>query len=255
MEDVKVLPVRCRRVLGHQGVISNAKYARWEQLLPIAIVGKCSRLPHQPVDDVPVVHLALVSAAEPRQTVDELLGVPHFQAFRAQTHLDLLTNQPAGHHITVPLDMNHAARVDTTLQALIRFQSPRRQRSQNRHFLGEPLTPAGVEPRLEFVQKSRVGVAIGKVAAAPEHQRLIHRLLEAPMPLLDVAILVGMGCLNLLPNKSVMFEQSLVTPRELFALGGVIHRQAHPIGPMPRWHAAELPQSVLQTFAEALETL
>jgi hypothetical protein len=201
-------------------------------------VSKRSRLPHQPVDDVPVVHLVLVSAAEPRQTVDELLSVPHFQVLGVQTHLDLLANQSAWHHITVPLDMNHAAEIDAALQALICSQASRRQRSQDRHFLCETLTPSGVEPRFEFVEKTRVGVASGKVAAAPEHQRLIHRLLETPMPLLDVAILVGVGCLNLLPNKSVMFEQSLVTPRELLALGRVIHRQAHSISPMPCRHAA-----------------
>jgi len=206
--------------------------------LSITILSKRSWLPHQPVDDVAVVHLALVAAPQPRQTLGELLRVPHFQVFGVQTHLHLFTNQSARNHVTVPLDMNHAALVDTTLQALIRFQAPRRQRSQDSHFLDKPLTSTGVEPRLQFVEKPRVRAAIGKVSAATEHQRLIHRFLEATMPLLDVAILVGVGCLYLLPHESVMFEQSPITLRELLVRSRVIHRQAHPIGPMPRRHAA-----------------
>jgi hypothetical protein len=197
----------------------------------------------------------LVAAAQPRQTLDPLLRVPHFQVLRVQPHLDLLADQPARHHVAVPLHVNHASLVYATLQASARFQTPRRQRTQHRQLLGETLPPTRVEPLLERLQKLRVLVATAEISAATQHQRLIHSLLETAMPLLDVAVLVRMVRLNLLPNESIMPEQPLVALPELLALGGIVHRQAHPIGPVSRRHAAQFPQRVLQPLAEALETL
>lgn len=166
VQDAKVLLVRRRRVLAYQRVICHAKYARRKQLLAIAVLGKRSRLAHQPVDDVPVVHLVLVAATQARQTLDQLLRVPHFQVFRVQPHLYLHADQPARHHVAVPLYVNQAALVHATLQSSARFQASRRQRTQRRRFLGEPLTPSGVQLVFEPVQKTRVLLTIGKISAA-----------------------------------------------------------------------------------------
>ena len=245
MQETKVLLVRRRRVLGYQRVISDAKHARRKQLLAITVLGKRSRLANQPVDDVPVIDLVLVAAPQPRQTLDELLCVPHLQVLRVQPHVDLLANQPARHHVAVSLHVNQAALVHPTLQTSARFQTPRRQRMQHSQFLGEPLTPASVELRLQPVQETRVLVPAGKILAATQHQRLRHRLLETPVPLLDVAVLVGVGSLDLLSHESVMLQQSLITLGELLLLRGVVHRQAHAVGSVPCRHTAQLPQRVL----------
>jgi hypothetical protein len=255
VQDAKVFFVRCRCVLAYQRVISDAKYARRKQFLAIAVLGKRSRLAHQPVDDVPVVHLVLVAAAQTRQTLDQLLRVPHFQVFRVQPHVYLHADQPARHHVAVPLHVNQAALVHATLQAAARFQASRRQRPQRRQFLRQPLTPTSIELVFDPVQKTRVRVTIGKISAAPQQQRLVHRFLETPVPLLDVAVLVGMAGLDLLPDKSVMLQQSLITVPELLARRGVVHRQTHPIGPVPCRHTTQFPQGVLQTFAQTLEAL
>jgi hypothetical protein len=68
----------------------------------------------------------LVAAAQARQTLDQLLRVPHFQVFGIQPHVYLHADQPARHHVAVPLHVNQAALVDTTLQAATRFQTSRR---------------------------------------------------------------------------------------------------------------------------------
>jgi hypothetical protein len=241
VQDAKVLLVRRRRVLAYQGVISDAKYARRKQFLAITVLGKRSRLAHQPVDNVPVVHLVLVAAAQARQTLDQLLRIPHFQVFCVQPHVYLHTDQPARHHVAVPLHVNQAALVHATLQAATRFQTSRRQRTQRRQFLREPLTPTGVELIPKPVQKTRVFVTISKIPAASQHQRLVHRFLETPVPLLDVAVLMGVARLDLLPDESVMVQQSLITLPELLALRGVVHCQAHPIGPVPCRYSAQFP--------------
>jgi hypothetical protein len=45
---------------------------------------------------------------------DELLRVPHFQVFRVQAYIHLLADQPARHHVAVPLHVNQAALVHST---------------------------------------------------------------------------------------------------------------------------------------------
>jgi hypothetical protein len=52
-----------------------------------------------------------------------------------------------------------------------------------------------------------------------------------------------------------MIQQRLVTFRELPPLRQVVDGSTHPIAAVPLGHAAQLSQGVLQTFAQALETL
>jgi hypothetical protein len=197
----------------------------------------------------------LVAATQSRQPLDQLLRVPHFQMFRVQAHVYLHADQSARHHVAVALHVNQAALVHATLQTSTRFQASRRQRTQRRQFLRQPHPPAGVELVGEPVQKTRVLHAIGKIPAAPQHQRLIGRFLETPVPLLDVAVLVGLPGLDLLADQSVMFQQPLITLPELLARRSIVHGQTHAIGPVPCRYSAQFPQGVLQTFAQTLEAL
>jgi hypothetical protein len=172
-----------------------------------------------------------------------------------QLHLDVLADEPAGHRVAVAADVNQAALVHLHTQPLARLQPPRRQRSQHRHLFGQPRPPAGVELLQDLTQKLRVRLAAGEVAAATQHQCLVHRLLETPVPLLDVAVLVSVVGLDLLPRQSVVPQQRLVTVRELLALRQVVDRCAQPVGAVPLRHAPQLPQGVLQPRAEALQAL
>jgi hypothetical protein len=97
VQDPQVFLIRGARLGGQQGVVGPPEGARREQLLPVAVLREGPRLAHQPVDDVPIVHPALVAAAQPRQHLDPLLGVPDFQVLDEQSHLDALADQPAGH--------------------------------------------------------------------------------------------------------------------------------------------------------------
>jgi hypothetical protein len=255
VQHLKVFLVRPGRVLRHQGVISQPEHAGGKQLLPIAVLGKRSRLAHQPVNDVPVIHPVLVATPQTWQLLDQVLRVPHLHPFGIKPRLDHLPNQPAGHRVTVALQVNQAARVHATGLLLTRFQTPRRQGSQPRLFLRQALAPARVEPRAQLVQKPRIRFPAGKIPAAPQHQGLVHGLLETMMPLLDVAVLVGVIRLDLLTDQTVMRQQRLITPRELLPLRQIVDRRAQTVGAMPQRHAAQLPQRVLQPVAETLEAL
>ena len=204
---------------------------------------------------MPVVDAVLVPAPQPGQHLDPLLPVPDLQVLDEQPHLDRLADQPTGHRVAVAADVNQAALIDLHAQPLARLQPPHRQRPQHGDLLGQPRPPPGVELLQDLTQKLRVRLAAGEVAAAAQHQRLVHRLLETPVPLLDVAILVSVVGLNLLPHESVVLQQRLVALRKLLALRQVVDGRAQPVGAVPLRHAAQLPQGILQSLAEALQAL
>ncbi len=216
---------------------------------------KRSRLAHQPVDHVPIVDVVLVAPTLPRQPFHQLLRVPHFQVLDVHTHFHVLANQPARHRVAIPLHVNLTARVHLRAHTLARFQTPRWQRLHLGQFLRQTLAPIGIELIHKLPQKFLVFLPTRKVSAATQHQCLIDRFLETTMPLLHVAVLVAMPRLDLFASHLVVIHQPLVTLRELLLVRRVVHRQAHPIGAMPLGRRAQLPQRVLETFAQALEAL
>jgi hypothetical protein len=236
-QDPHILLVRRVGMVGHQGVKGTPEDARREQLLAIAVLGEGPRLAHQPVDDVAIVDLMLVPAAQPRQHLDPLLRVPDLQVLDEQPHLDGLADQPAGYRVAVPPDVDQAALIDLYPQPLARLQPPCRQRPQHRQLLGQPRPPAGVELLQNLPQELRVRLPVGEIAAAAQHQRLVHGLLETPVPLLDVAILVGMARLNLLSRQSVVPQQRPVTLGELLGVRQVVDRGAQTVRAMALRHA------------------
>src|SRR5206468_1661990 len=85
-------------------------------------------------------------------------------------------------------------------------------------------------------------------------QRLIQRPLELAMALLHIAVLIPLARLDRLGLQTVMREQRLVTLLErLLPFDAWLHRRRQPIGAMALWHAAQFPQRVLHSLAQALE--
>jgi hypothetical protein len=197
----------------------------------------------------------LVPAAQTRQSLQPLLRAPHVQVLGIQPHLDHFADQPARHRVGVPLDVDRAAAVHATAELLERLQPQPRQRPQPRAFFLQTLHTPRIELTEQLPQEGQVVVSAGEVPAAPQHQRLVHGFLEPSVPLLDVAVLVRVARLDLLGQQTIMLHQAFVTLRELLLLRGVVHRQAHPVRPVPLRHPAQFPQRILQAFAQALEAL
>jgi hypothetical protein len=75
------------------------------------------------------------------------------------------------------------------------------------------------------------------------------------VPLLDVAVLVGVSGLDLLRHQPIVGQQGLVAPRELLLVRQVVHRRAQPVSAMPLRDSPQLPEGVLHPLAETLKTL
>ncbi len=255
MQDAQVLLRRPGRLLPQQRVVGQAELAGREQVGPVAVVGERPRLADQPVDHVPVLDPVLAPAPQPRQRLDQLPGVPDLDPLGVDPGLDPLADQPAGHRVGVPLDVDRAAAVHPHPQPLARLQPPGRQRPQQGQLLRQPSPPAGVEPLEQPPQERLVGRAAGEVAAAPQHQGLIESPLELPVALLDVPVLVGLGGLDRLPLQPVVPQQALIPLVKGRPLRPRRDGGGEPVGAVQQGHAAQLGQGVLQALTEALVAL
>jgi hypothetical protein len=112
-----------------------------------------------------------------------------------------------------------------------------------------------VAPRHHLLQERLVGLPAGEVAAAPQQQRLLQRLLEPPVALLAVTVLVRRRRVGRLPNDPVVPQQRPVAGCELLGLAVVMHRQRHPVGAVPRRHPAAGTPGALQARAQTREAL
>jgi hypothetical protein len=92
VQDLQVLPVGMRRQCLVEEVIGHAEAAAGEQRLPVAVVGQRPRLAHQGVNHVSIVDLLLAPPPQPRQRLDQLLAIPHFQRLQVQPHFDALAD-------------------------------------------------------------------------------------------------------------------------------------------------------------------
>lgn len=223
--------------------------------MTVAIVRKGPGFAHQPIDDVPVRDPVFATPPQARQFVHPLVPIPNLDPLGVDPGFDPLADQPTGHRVDVPLDMNGAPGVHLNADPFASLQPPGRQRLQQRHLLGQAVAPARVQLTEQLLHERRVGTAVGEIPAAPQHQGLRESPLELMVALLGVPVLVGLPRLNRLALQSVVPEQRLVTLLELLRPAPRRHGGRQAIGAVQVRHAAQLPDRVLETLTEALQTL
>jgi hypothetical protein len=204
---------------------------------------------------MPIVDGMLALAAEPFHRLHQLPGVPDGDRLGTDPRFHCFPDQPRRHRVGVTFHPNRAAAAHPDLGPLPRLQPPLRQWSQLGQFLRQPLPAPGVALGDQRTQELHVFRATGKIPAATQQQRLLHGLLEAAVTLLTIAVLVAARRVGGLGLDTVVTQQRLVFRRVLLRIPFVVHRQGHAISPVPSGHTVQLPQSVLQTLAEAGETL
>jgi hypothetical protein len=94
-------------------VVGQAKARRREKIVAVGVVRECTRLTHQRVDDVPVMHRVLVPPDQSRQRVGELVRVPDLDPVRVEPGLHPLADQPAVDRVDATVDVDQAPGIDT----------------------------------------------------------------------------------------------------------------------------------------------
>jgi len=204
VQDPQVLLDRTLGVLLHQPVIGQAEAAGREQLLAVAIAGERPRFAHQPVDDVAVGDPVLAPAAQPRQALDQALGVPDFDVVGVQPGLHPLPDQPAGHRVGVAADVDGAPGIHPHPDAPAGVEALPRQRPQQGQFLDQPRLPASIPLGEQLPQKRLVRRPAGEVPAAAQQEGLVQGPLELPVALLHVAVLVRLRRVDRLALQAVV---------------------------------------------------
>jgi hypothetical protein len=197
----------------------------------------------------------LVLATQPFHRLLQGPGVPNLDLLRADPYLHRFADQPRRHRVGVVLDPDRAAAAHLHPLPLRRFQPLCRQRPQTGQLRGQPLLPAGIAAGHQFLDEPPILRSAGKVATAPQQQRLLQRLLEPVVRLLAVAILMAAGRVGRFRFQAVMAQKRPILGRVLLELTLVMHRQRHAVGAMPRRHTAQRGQRVLQPLTQAGKTL
>ena len=204
---------------------------------------------------MPVIDVMLLLATQTRHRQLQLLGVPHGDRLGPYARFHPFPLQPRRDRVDVVLHLDGAPLADTHAQPNQTLQAPGRQVTQLRHFFFAPLSSAQVLPILHYLQEGCVPIPARKIPAATQQQGLLDRLLETPMRLLAIAVFMAACWVGRFTCNAVMSQQSLVVPREYLRVAVGMHGQSHAVGAMSLWHASQGPQRVLQTFAQAGETL
>jgi len=255
LQDLEVLPrgpflgmLPAERVVGH------AKAARGEQVLVVLVVGEGARLADQRVDDVPVVDGVLARARQARHPLHEDVSAPHLHFLDAKHHVHLVADQTAVDRIHVPQHPDRAGHAHGDVaQAPRAFQPSRRQGTDHGLFFQELFLPPRVAGIDQLAEEPRVLLAVGEVAAAPQPQGLVHRVLEVPVRRFRVAVLVRLADVDPLPFQAVVFQQLAVSLVEFPLVAKVVHCRRQTVAAVPAGNPAQLPQGVLQTRAEGLK--
>jgi hypothetical protein len=204
---------------------------------------------------VPIVDAVIRLATQPLHRLHQRTCVPHLDDLGSDPHFQPLPEQPRRHRVDVLLHRNRAALAHPHLLTFQRLQPPLRQRTQPRLLLWKRRRPAGIPPILQEAHELPVLLPTGEVATATQQQFLLQRLLEAAMALLTVAVLVAARRVGRLGRHTVVTHQGLIPGRVLLGVTVPMNGQRHAVGAMPLGHAAQFPQSVLQSLAQAGETL
>ncbi len=239
-----------------QLVVGQPEPAGGKQIAPIPIVGKSPRLPHQPVDHVPVLDPVLAPPPQPRQLLHPLLGVPHFQPLGIKPHLHPLPDQAARHRVHIARHPDDAAALDPHPDSLARLQTTLRQRPQPGQFLRQTVSPTRIAAGEQLPQESPVRLPTGEVPTASQEQFLLQPPLQLAMALLTIAVLMSLPSVDRLSSQTIVPQQRLIPLLEHLRLRlAGLHGRRQPIGPMHLRHAAQFPQGVLQALAEAFQAL
>jgi hypothetical protein len=193
--------------------------------------------------------------AQPLHRLHRRPRVPHLDDLGTQAHFQPLPDQPRRYRVDVLLDLDRAPLAHLHPLPLQGLQPTRRQRPQPGRLLLELGPPRCVPPRHQGPHELQVLLPAGEITAATQQQFLRQRLFETSVSLFAIPVLVRAGRIGGLGHQTIVPQQRLVTRRVLRAVAVVVHRQGHAVRAVTRGTAADLPQGVLQPFAQAGEAL
>jgi len=253
LQQANVLAIPVSRWLPLQRIISPPKRERRIQVLSIHVTRKCTRLPRQTVNHVPIVDAMFRLATQAFHRLHQRTRVPDLDHLGTDPCFQPLAQQPCRHRVDILFHHDRAALAHAHPLTFRALQALRRQGTQQRLLFSKPRCPPGILPLLHATHELPVRFPTAEVTAVTQQQFLLQRLLEAAMTLLAIAVLVAAGGIGRLGRQTVVTHQRLVPARVLLGGAVLMHGQRHAVGTMPLRHPAQFPQGVLQPLTQAGE--
>ena len=147
--------------------------------------------------------------------------------------------QATVHRVGVGTHAEGAVTTHPHIQAGVVVHPSRWQRLQQRLLCGQSLLATGVELFDDAVQKGGIRGLVVEIAMATQHQGLIHRLNETPVPLLDVAVFLRAVRMGLARLQAVVSQRGVVAVGEFLGVLQLVHRRTQAIGLMGAGHATQ----------------
>ncbi|HWY88461.1 MAG TPA: hypothetical protein VNX28_17245 [Gemmataceae bacterium] len=204
VQQPHIFPVCTLRLLRLERVIRPPKRHTRVQLFAVHIARKCPRLPHQPVDYVPIVDPVLALTTQALHRLHPRPRVPHLDLVRTDPRFHPFPDQPRRHRVRVLLHLDRAPLAHTHPRPFQRLQPLYRQRMKPCLILPKLLPTARVPPRHQRPHELPVVLAAAEVTTATQQQGLVQLLLETPMPLLAITVLVAARRIRRLGRHAIM---------------------------------------------------
>lgn len=241
-------------MLLQQQIVSHAKMAGGKHLFAVLVVLERIWLPHQRIDHMAVIDRGVPAADQTRHPLNENTLMTDLQKLRADFHIDVAIDQPAGHGIHVLPHADRAAFAHANpAEHLISLQPTGGQTAELFLFLGKAVLAMAVRPGDQVFHERQVIFAAEKVPAASQQEGLIDPPLQMSVGRFHIAVLVGRADVGSLRLEAVVIHQGPIALGVDLAIGQVVDRRAQAVRAMPFRHPAELPEGFLNSSRKRLE--
>jgi hypothetical protein len=205
-----------------QRVPCHTKNGGRKHLFTILIVGEGTGLPHQRIDDVPIVDVCQIFADQPRHRLNVIAMMSDDDLFGTDSQIDEIADQPTGNGIRVGSHPNRAAATDTHARDdVVRVEPFVGQSLQMSQILEERFPSIVVGTFHQCFHKRNVLFATGKVSTAAKQQRLLDPIFDVSVGRFDIAIFVGAPSICAFRFTVVVIHQCRI-PLGQFATTGVV---------------------------------
>jgi hypothetical protein len=187
-----------------KAVVGQAEPRGREQIVPVSVVCERSRLPHQRVDHMPVMHRVLVPTDQSRKCVGEFVRVPDLHAVGEEPSFHPLADQSAMHRVGTAVNVDQASRIDAATHLEATRQTHVGQPPQRGDLFGKAIPPRFVANPHHVLEELTVLFAAGELSTPTQEQRLIHGGFEVAVRRFDIAVLVGLSGIDSLADQAVV---------------------------------------------------
>jgi len=227
-------------------IVGQAEPRGGVHVVDVLVVDERAWLADQRVDHMAKVDCLLAAAELPRQAFDAFAAQPEFQMVLVNADFQAQADVLAADRVHVSFHANDAVGLYRHQDRSTGRTTPRRHGGQRREFLAERPLAHGVPSMGQLTHEGHVIVDAGEVAAAPQSQRLVQRILEVAVRRLHVAVLVRLADVDAMAFHTVVREQVAVSGGELLVAGKIVDRRRQTVTADAAGNAPGAMQGVLQ---------